>query len=208
MSECDEFRYASAGPSHTNAYVNGPVFELIAKDQRSRAVRRVFELGCGSGAFASELARRGFEVTAVDVSMSGIEQARAAYLGPSFEVASAYDELSAKYGQFDLVISLEVVEHLYSPRKWAANLRELLTPGGLAIVSTPYHDYFKNLAISLAGRWDSHMNPLWDHGHIKLWSARSLTRLLEEVGLTVERIERVGRVPIFAKSMVIAARRP
>ncbi len=207
MMSIDEFRYASSTPSHTHAYLREPVIELIGVEQSTRSAHRVFDLGCGNGAFASQLAARGFEVVGVDVSTSGIEHARAAFRSPKFEIASAYDDLQSTFGQFDVVISLEVVEHLYSPRKWAANLQSLLRPGGLAIVSTPYHGYWKNLALSLTGRWDAHIDPLWDHGHIKLWSIATLSRLLVESGFEVESVRRVGRLAPFAKSMVMAARR-
>jgi len=208
MAPPDEYSFCDSRLSHTHAYLGGPVFDLIAEETKRRPIRRVFELGCGNGSFAAELFERGFDVSAIDVSTSGIEQARTAFVGPRFEVASAYDDLALMYGKFDLVICLEVVEHLYSPRKWAWNLQNLLLPGGLAVVSTPYHGYLKNLALALAGKWDSHMNPLWDHGHIKLWSVSTLSALLKESGLRVESVKRVGRLPMFAKSMVVAARLP
>jgi 2-polyprenyl-6-hydroxyphenyl methylase/3-demethylubiquinone-9 3-methyltransferase len=153
------------------------------------------------------IATRGFDVTAVDVSTTGIEQARIAFSSPKFYVASAYDDLAEKFGTFDILVSLEVVEHLYFPRKWAANIGSLLNPGGLAIVSTPYHGYLKNLLIAVSGRLDSHMDPLWDHGHIKFWSIRTLRKLLTEASLEVESIHRLGRVPVLAKSMVMTARK-
>lgn len=202
----DEYRYTNPAPGHTYAYLSRPVFELIAAERTRRPVRRVFELGCGNGAFASEVQKTGMDVCAVDVSISGIEQARAAYIGPRFEIGSAYEDLASRFGEFDIVISLEVVEHLYSPRKWAANISRLLVPGGLAIVSTPYHGYLKNLALAAAGRWDSHLNPLWDHGHIKFWSVPTITELLREAGLDCEAVRRVGRIPALAMSMVLSAR--
>lgn len=208
MTMPNEYTYFDADSSHTQSYLNGPVFEMIEAESLRRPRLRIFELGCGNGSFASKLAAQNFEVVAVDVSTSGIDHARAAFQGPHFDVASAYDDLPSMYGQFDAVLSLEVVEHLYAPRLWAANLRNLLLPGGLAIVSTPYHGYLKNLALSVAGRWDSHMDPLWDHGHIKLWSVANLTTLLQEASLQIESVRRVGRLPAFAKSMILSARRP
>ncbi len=68
------------------------------------------------------------------------------------------------------MISLEVVEHLYFPRKFARTVYDLLEPGGTAIISTPYHGYWKNLVMALTGTMDAHFTALWDHGHIKFWS--------------------------------------
>ena len=124
------------------------------------------------------------------------------------ELGSAYDDLAARYGRFPAVISLEVVEHLYFPRKFAATLFSLVEEGGIAIVSTPYHGYWKNLALAVSGRMDSHFTALWDHGHIKFWSIATLRTLLEEAGFVDIRFERVGRIPVLAKSMIAIARRP
>ena len=57
---------------------------------------------------------------------------------------------------FRTVISMEVIEHLYSPRTFAAFVRSILEAngGGRFILTTPYHGYLKNLSIALAGKAD------------------------------------------------------
>jgi 2-polyprenyl-3-methyl-5-hydroxy-6-metoxy-1,4-benzoquinol methylase len=166
----------------------------------------VFELGCGNGSVASVLAQQGWDVTGVDPSTEGIAQANAQW--PQLKVfeGSAYDDLAARFGRFPVVTSLEVVEHVYAPRHYAATLFSLLEPGGTAIVSTPYHGYWKNLAMALTGKMDAHFTALWDHGHIKFWSIKTLGELLREAGFTDIRFERVGRIPMLAKSMIAIAR--
>jgi 2-polyprenyl-6-hydroxyphenyl methylase/3-demethylubiquinone-9 3-methyltransferase len=125
-------------------------------------------------------------------------------------VRKAYADLLEQLGEapFDLVVSTEVVEHLYSPREWAAGCYNALKPGGRLICTTPYHGYLKNLAISLAGRWDHHANPLWDGGHIKLWSRRTLSKLLRDAGFSNLRFQGAGRAPSLWMTMVICADRP
>jgi len=49
---------------------------------------------------------------------------------------------------------------------------QLLRPGGRLIISTPYHGNLKNPFIALSNKWDSHLSPPWDGGHIKLWSRK------------------------------------
>jgi 2-polyprenyl-6-hydroxyphenyl methylase/3-demethylubiquinone-9 3-methyltransferase len=83
-----------------------------------------------------------------------------------------------------------------------------LDPGGLAIVSTPYHGYFKNLAMAITGKLDAHFTALWDHGHIKFWSMKTLCSLFSEAGFLETRFLRVGRIPIIAKAMIAVARKP
>jgi 2-polyprenyl-6-hydroxyphenyl methylase/3-demethylubiquinone-9 3-methyltransferase len=101
-----------------------------------------------------------------------------------------------------------VVEHVYYPRLFARCVFDLLEPGGLAIISTPYHGYFKNLALALAGKMDGHFTVLWDHGHIKFWSVATLTELFREQGMPLESVDRVGRFPLLAKSMILTFRKP
>src|SRR5690606_6689686 len=137
-------------------------------------------------------------VTAVDPSPSGIaiatdRQFRGS-LSPQFAVGNAYEPLSERYGAFDCVVSLEVVEHVYYPRKYAGCIANLLRPEGIAIISTPYHGYLKNLAMALLGRMDAHFTALWDHGHIKFWSPRTIETLFKEQGMLLEKVVRAGRV--------------
>ncbi|MBI5508200.1 MAG: class I SAM-dependent methyltransferase [Deltaproteobacteria bacterium] len=180
------------------------VAALVSRPGRHRA----FDLGCGNGAVAHWLAGKGWEVAGVDPSKSGIASASRSYPGLRLEQGSCYDDLAARFGQFELVVSLEVVEHLFFPRIWAQRVFELLVPGGTAIVSTPYHGYWKNLALAVTGRMDAHFCALWDYGHIKFWSAATFGTLLSEAGLRVERIERVGRISVLAKAMVASVIRP
>jgi 2-polyprenyl-3-methyl-5-hydroxy-6-metoxy-1,4-benzoquinol methylase len=170
--------------------------------------RRLFDLGCGNGSVAAYFAERGYDVTGVDPSAEGVAEARAAYSHLRIEQGSAYDDLVAIYGRFPVVISLEVVEHVYAPRDYARTLFDLLESGGIAVVSTPYHGYLKNVAIAVSNGFDKHVNPLWDHGHIKFWSFHTLTKLFEEAGFKEISFHRVGRIPQLAKSMIAVARKP
>jgi 2-polyprenyl-6-hydroxyphenyl methylase/3-demethylubiquinone-9 3-methyltransferase len=167
-----------------------------------RESRQVFDLGCGNGNVAATLAGDGYEVFGVDPSIEGIAHARAAHPRLRLEAGSAYDDLVARFGRFPAVISLEVVEHVYAPRDFARTVFNLVEPGGIALLSTPYHGYWKNLALALTGKMDSHFTALWDHGHIKFWSVRTLGRLLREAGFVDVRFVRVGRMPALAKSIV------
>jgi 2-polyprenyl-6-hydroxyphenyl methylase/3-demethylubiquinone-9 3-methyltransferase len=113
-----------------------------------------------------------------------------------------------RHGRFPVVTSREVVEHVSAPRHDAATLLDRPEPGGTVIVSTPDHGYWKTLAMALTGKMDAHFTALWDHGPIKFWSIRTLGELLREAGFVDIRCERVGRIPVLAKSMIAVARRP
>ena len=170
--------------------------------------KRLFDLGCGNGSIGASVSRNGWDVTGVDVSSDGISYANRVHPELKLEIGSAYDDLAGRYGTFPVVVSLEVVEHLYDPRTYARVIFDLLEPGGTAIVSTPYHGYLKNLVLAASGKMDAHFHALWDHGHIKFWSMPTLSQLLTEAGFNTPRFERVGRVPPLAKSMIAIAQKP
>lgn len=195
------YKSASLGRHHD---ILLPVVDMIVNQIKPV---RIFDLGCGNGSVAAHLSDRA-EVVGIDPSPSAVEHANQAYPKLNIEIGSAYDDLAAKYGSFQAVVSLEVVEHLYDPRRYANTIFDLLEPGGVAIISTPYHGYWKNLAVAVAGGFDTHFTALWDGGHIKFWSIKTLSELMNEAGFEVEAVHRVGRIPHLAKSMVLRARKP
>jgi 2-polyprenyl-6-hydroxyphenyl methylase/3-demethylubiquinone-9 3-methyltransferase len=198
------YSYEKAAASHTVAYLLPTVLEVLTH----HAVSRLFELGCGNGSMANLLRQRGYEVVGVDPSHQGIVQANLHYPEIRLAVGSSEEDLAARFGFFPAVLSLEVVEHVFAPREFAKRIFDLLEPGGTAIISTPYHGYLKNLALALTGKMDSHFTALWDDGHIKFWSVKTLSALLSEAGFQNLQFHRVGRIPVLAKSMIAVARKP
>lgn len=205
-----EYNFGSSEADHTEGYLWPPVLRFLLNEQKraSGNKTRLLDLGCGNGAFARKLATLGFDVVGIDPSESGIAQAKGVQSNVRFEVGSAYDDLLNIYGEFDYIVSLEVVEHLYSPKTYAQNFARILRPGGFAIVSTPYHGYLKNLVLAVSNKMDHHFHALWEHGHIKFWSVRTLTKLFENEGLKVEQFGFAGRSRYLAKSMFAVIRKP
>lgn len=169
---------------------------------------KVLDLGCGNGAASASIAAAGHEVTAVDVSADGIEIAKRAWPKVRFEVASIYDDTLSdvlSQAEFDCVVSLDVVEHLFFPSKLIRRAYSLLTDGGILVLSTPYHGYWKNLALSLTGAWDKHFSVHQDGGHIKFFSRDSLTSMVRECGFREISVRGRGRVPGLWKTMILVA---
>jgi 2-polyprenyl-6-hydroxyphenyl methylase/3-demethylubiquinone-9 3-methyltransferase len=173
----------------------------------ARKPERIFDLGCGNGAVANRLSKFA-PVTGIDISASGIRIAQQSFPHLDVHTGSVYDDLARQYGSFPIVVSLEVIEHLFDPRTYARRLFDLVETGGIAVVSTPYHGYWKNLALALTGQFDPHFSALWDGGHIKFWSIHTLGVILKEAGFCDVEFRRVGRIPPLAKSMIAIARRP
>jgi 2-polyprenyl-3-methyl-5-hydroxy-6-metoxy-1,4-benzoquinol methylase len=200
--------YATPDSAPAHAYLWPAVLTIIKEREISLQGTKLFDLGCGNGVTANMLSSKGLLVCGVDPSTSGIAEARKAYPGVSVSVGDSEDDLAGIYGQFPLVLSLEVVEHCVRPRRFAACVFDLLEPSGTAIISTPYHGYLKNLALAVSNKMDFHFMALLDGGHIKFWSERTLRALLLEAGFENISFKRVGRVPPLAKSMIAIATKP
>jgi 2-polyprenyl-6-hydroxyphenyl methylase/3-demethylubiquinone-9 3-methyltransferase len=202
-----DYGWRTAAPSHMHSRFLPQIFGL-AGDLKPGT--RVLDVGCGNGFTSGEFIRRGCQTVGIDLSESGIATARSNYPGGRFEVLPADDELLDRLEEppFDLVVSTEVVEHLYAPRSYARGCFHALRPGGRFICTTPYHGYLKNLLLSLLGKWDSHANPLWDGGHIKLWSRSTLSQLLTEAGFAHLQFRGAGRMPYLWMTMIMAGDKP
>ena len=202
-----EFKWLSAGAA------NGEAGEALAQrflkivsglDQ----VERICDLGCGNGYLAGHLATAGYDVTGVDASESGIEIARRTHRAPNFIFADI-DQAVALAGpeKFDLVISSDVLEHLYRPASLLEAASALVKPQGQILIGTPYHGYVKNLFLSLTGRMDAHFDALDDGGHIKFFSVRTLSSLVARHGFVNLNFHYYGRGPWLWMNMICQARK-
>jgi 2-polyprenyl-3-methyl-5-hydroxy-6-metoxy-1,4-benzoquinol methylase len=203
-----EYDYRSGAAQHSNAYLEGPVTAMLRMTEPSE---RLLDAGCGNGSLSSLFRRYARNVYAFDLSESGVAIARQVLGADRARVASVYEDFTRLFAdapQFDVIVSCEVIEHLYDPRAFVRRAHEALEPGGHLVLSTPYHGYVKNLALALTGKLDAHFSALWDGGHIKFWSPRTLTSLLVEQGFVDIAFRGAGRLPGLWKSMVLMGRKP
>jgi len=208
LKDSSGYRYDGSSTSGSHGYLLPTTRDELEWFFAARpGPRRIFDLGCGNGSVAAILAGEGYEVTGIDPSEKGIALAHENHPDLALEVGSAYDDLVTRFGRYQALISLEVVEHVYAPRTYAKTAFDLLELGGIAIFSTPYHGYLKNVALAVTGKMDPHFTALWDHGHIKFWSIKTLSALLRETGFKDVRFHRVGRLAPFAKSMIAVGRK-
>ena len=172
-------------------------------------VKTICDLGCGNGYIASRLAELGYDVTGVDASKTGLAIARKISPNAQFVEALIDAKLGASAGlkNFDLVISSDVIEHLYRPADLVEASISILKPTGQLLIGTPYHGYLKNLALSVAGRMDSHFCVLDDGGHIKFFSVKTLSLLFRKYGFENLRFSYYGRGPWLWKNMICCAQR-
>ncbi|MEN3326112.1 MAG: hypothetical protein V7638_919 [Acidobacteriota bacterium] len=173
--------------------------------QKLEGVQSICDLGCGNGNITGQLAALGYRVTGVDASASGIEIAQRAY--PGAEFVHALIDCDLNLGQFDLVISSDVIEHLYRPSDLLEAAVTQLKPGGQLLLGTPYHGYFKNLVLAATGKMDAHFSALHDGGHIKFFSINTVSKLIRAHGFDDLSFTFYGRAPWLWKNMICHARK-
>lgn len=150
---------------------------------------RCLDVGCGTGnSYALEFRRRGAPYQGVDISPQAVEMARAA--GINAQVIGDAAQLPFADGSFDLVLCIEVLEHLFAPDRAAVEIHRVLRPGGRLVVSTPNVAYWRLRANMLFGLWnplgDEHsVEQPWRDPHIRFFTPKTLRRMLGMAGFWV-----------------------
>lgn len=191
-----------AEPVHN--YVLPAMLKLLPKGR----TLSILDAGCGNGFVAGKLAEIGHHVVGIDLAEDGIAIARGTYPNLRFEVCSVYDNLKTLVNNVDLVVSSEVIEHLFYPKVFLNNLYKVICPGGYIILTTPYHGFLKNLALSVTNNWDKHFTASWEGGHIKFFSEKTIKLILEGEGFKEVTFNNAGRLPWLWKSLVCRAQKP
>jgi SAM-dependent methyltransferase len=157
-------------------------YDILERYLVGHAKLRILNVGCGSGDLSLRLAARGHDVTGIDVEAAYIDLAlanAAATKAPgrcSFAVSSIEDYAGA--GDFDCVVSTDVLEHIADDRGAFTKMVSLVRPGGLILITVP------------AGRWlfGYHDEQL---GHFRRYN-RAMLRNLVSTGCDVRRMRYFG----------------
>ena len=125
------------------AFIRDQVADRFGRDANARRPfegLKLLDIGCGGGLLSEPMARLGFQVTAVDASERNIGTAstHAAEQGLTIDFrASTAEGLEAEgAGPFDVILNMEVIEHVADPGEFLRTCGRLLAPGGLMIVAT------------------------------------------------------------------------
>ncbi|CUH86503.1 3-demethylubiquinone-9 3-methyltransferase [Phaeobacter sp. CECT 5382] len=148
---------------------------------------RLLDIGCGGGLLCEPMARLGAEVTGADAAAGNLPVARlhAEQTGLLIDYRhTTAEDMAAAGEQFDVILNMEVVEHVADPLSYLAATKELLKPGGLEICSTINRNP-KSYAMAIFGaevvmRW----LPRGTHEWNKFITPDELFELLEKAGLT------------------------
>ena len=147
---------------------------------------RILDIGCGGGLLSEPMARLGAEVTGADAAEGNLPVARIHAEQSGLEITyqhTAAEALAAQGEQFDVVLNMEVIEHVADPQSYLTACRDLLKPGGLHICSTINRNP-KSYAVAILGaeyvmRW----LPKGTHEWNKFITPDELFTLLQGAGL-------------------------
>jgi len=179
-------------------YITGQIAAEFDRDlsvERPLAGLRLLDIGCGGGLLSEPMARLGAEVVGADAAERNIPVARlhAEQSGLEIDYRFTSAEALAEAGeQFDVVLNMEVVEHVSDPLVYLSACRQLLRPGGLHICSTINRNA-KSFAMAIVGaeyvmRW----LPKGTHEWSKFITPDELYDLMRKAGL--EPVDRKGFV--------------
>ncbi len=171
--------------------------------RRPLAGRRALDVGCGAGLLTEPLARMGAEATGLDAAPENIAAAQLHAEGQGLAIAYRAGSVEAlDPGEtFDLVCSMEVIEHVTDPAAFVAGLVRALAPGGLLLLSTPNRTTLSRLALVTVGE-GAGMIPKGTHDWSKFLTPEELGALLDGAGLAV--IETRGLSLDPAKGFVLS----
>jgi 2-polyprenyl-3-methyl-5-hydroxy-6-metoxy-1,4-benzoquinol methylase len=173
---------------------------------RVRPGERVLDVGCGEGWFAAELASAGVEVVGIDVAEEPLRRARARHPDLDMRIVDAEGPWPFKDASFDVVWAGETIEHVADTAGWLSEVRRVLRSGGGLLLSTPAHGRLAMLRLALSGRaFDAHFDPRADH--LRFYTSRTLTRLLEDFGFEDVEVHGAGGLPGARRLLLAQARR-
>jgi 2-polyprenyl-6-hydroxyphenyl methylase/3-demethylubiquinone-9 3-methyltransferase len=190
-------------------------WQLDEHELKPLAGRRAADVGCGAGLLAEPLARLGAQVTAVDAAEENIEAARRHAQGQGLEIDYRVGGVERLDGSFDLVCSLEVIEHVADVRTFVDGLASALADDGLLILSTPNRTAWSRLVMIGIGEGTGRI-PRGTHDWDKFLCPDELCALLEDAGLEPTDVTGIGWTPTRGfcltddKSLnyLVTARRP
>lgn len=151
---------------------------------------RILDVGCGAGILSEALARRGADVTGIDLAPENIriasEHAAAAKLAIDYQVESVEAHAAAAPGSYDIVTCLELLEHLPRPEEAVAACARAVRPGGAVFLSTINRNPKSFLLAIIGAEYVLGMLPKGTHEYSKLIKPAEIGRAARQAGLAIQ----------------------
>jgi 2-polyprenyl-6-hydroxyphenyl methylase / 3-demethylubiquinone-9 3-methyltransferase len=158
--------------------------------------KTALDVGCGAGLLCEPLARMGAAVTGVDAAPENIAAAKAHAMSSDLHIDYRAGEIAQQgLNQFDIVCSMEVIEHVTDPAAFVAELARHLKPDGLLLLSTPNRTPASRLLLVEAAERLGQV-PRGTHDWDQFLTPDELTALLEDQGLKVIEMQGIAFSPL------------
>ncbi len=170
-------------------------FDRDLKSPLPFAGLRILDIGCGGGLLSEPMARLGATVVGADAAAGNIPVARlhAEQSGLTIDYRhTTAEELSAAGERFDVVLNMEVVEHVSDPLAYLTACHDLLNPGGLMLCSTLNRNPKSFLLAIVGAEWIMRWLPKGTHDWSRFITPDELYQLIRRAGL--EPVDRKGMV--------------
>jgi 2-polyprenyl-6-hydroxyphenyl methylase/3-demethylubiquinone-9 3-methyltransferase len=156
--------------------------------------KTALDVGCGAGLLAEPLARLGATVTGLDAAAELIAVARDHAAAQGLAIGYRAGTVETLDGRFDLVTSMEVIEHVADPAAFLAALAARLAPGGLLVLSTPAATAWSKLMMITLGEGLGRI-PKGTHDFAKFIAPERMKQLLAAAGLRCLDVEGIAWSP-------------
>jgi 2-polyprenyl-6-hydroxyphenyl methylase / 3-demethylubiquinone-9 3-methyltransferase len=179
-------------------YITGQIAAEFDRDLTMRnpfAGLRILDIGCGGGLLSEPMARLGATVVGADAAPRNIPvaqlHAEQSGLVIDYRVTTAED-MAAAGEQFDVILNMEVVEHVADPQAYLTACQQLLKPGGLMICSTLNRNPKSFVMAIIGAEWVMRWLPKGTHDWQKFITPDELYALIRTAGL--DPVDRKGMV--------------
>lgn len=165
----------------------------------------LLDFGCGDGRYVGEFLKvNPYKIIGTDISSYAIKQAKKKFPKGKFYAISGDEKLPIADNTVDFTLAADVIEHIFDVSNFLLEMNRTLKKGGKIFISTPYHGTIKNLVIALIG-FDIAFNPT--HQHIRFFTKKSLSKLLEEHGFKIISYGQYGRFKPVSMGMYFVAKK-
>ncbi|RJG23891.1 bifunctional 2-polyprenyl-6-hydroxyphenol methylase/3-demethylubiquinol 3-O-methyltransferase UbiG [Massilia cavernae] len=162
--------------------------------------KKVIDIGCGGGILAESMAKKGADVTGIDLSEKALKVADLHSLESEVQVrykhVSAEDMAAQEAGQFDVVTCMEMLEHVPDPASIVRAAATLVKPGGKVFFSTLNRNPKSWLFAVVGAEYLLRMLPKGTHDYAKFITPAELSQFAREAGLTVDGLKGLGYNPL------------
>lgn len=163
------------------------------------AGKKVVDIGCGGGILAESMAKKGADVTGIDLSEKALKVADLHSLESGvqvrYELIAAEDLAARESGSFDIVTCMEMLEHVPDPASIVAACARLAKPGGRIFFSTINRNPKSYLHAVIGAEYVLRLLPKGTHDYAKFITPAELAQFTRHAGLTVDALKGMGFNP-------------